>query len=237
MRAILFDKDGTLLDFEATWTPLYRKMAEILAEGDPSRAAAMLSAGGYDSLTGRMRAGSVLAAGTTDQIVSAWFPSLSGAAFRAMVARVDDAFHDHGKAHSVPVPGVAATLDRLAAEGYRMGVATNDATLAATAALAALGLDRRLSAVFGYDSVPRPKPAPDTVLLFAEAVGVAPGEVAVVGDNRYDLEMARAAGAGLAVGVLTGNSGPEELAGLADIVLPSIRELPDWLRHAGQNRK
>ena len=61
-----------------------------------------------------------------------------------------------------------------------------------------------------------------------------PREVAVVGDNPHDLEMARSGGAGAAIGVLSGNSGADDLAPLADVVLPSIRELPAWLH---QNRK
>ena len=229
LRAILFDKDGTLLDFEATWTPLYRRMAFDFADGDPAKAEAMLVAGGYDPAAGRIRSGAVLGAGTTDQIVKAWFPELSGRPFRAMAERIDAAFHAHGMRHSAPVPGAAETLDRLAADGYAMGVATNDATVAARAALAGLGLDRHLPHVFGYDSVAHPKPAPDIVLAFADVAGVAPAEVIVVGDNRYDMEMARAAGAGLAVGVLTGNSDAAELGPDADVILPSIRELPAWL--------
>ena len=79
--------------------------------------------------------------------------------------------------------------------------------------------------------MPHPKPAPDIVLAFAAATGVDPSDIAVVGDNRYDMEMARAAGAGAAIGVLTGNSGEDDLAAYADVVLPSIRELPGrWRR-------
>lgn len=121
-------------------------------------------------------------------------------------------------------------LTELAEMGIAMGVATNDATEAAVAAIAALGLDAYLPHVFGYNSVAHPKPAPDIVLAFAGARGVDPSDIAVVGDNRYDMEMARAAGAGAAVGVLTGNSNANDLAAYADVVLPSIRELPGWLR-------
>jgi phosphoglycolate phosphatase len=54
--------------------------------------------------------------------------------------------------------------------------------------------------------------------------------VAVVGDNRHDLEMARSAGAGLAIGVMSGGSAPEDFGSLADAVLASIAELPDFLQ-------
>ena len=74
----------------------------------------------------------------------------------------------------------------------------------------------------------RPKPAPDIVFAFADAVGLAPREIAVVGDNRVDLEMARSAGA-IAVGVLTGNAAASDLEPLADVILPSVREVPGWV--------
>jgi phosphoglycolate phosphatase len=229
IRALLFDKDGTLLDFEATWTPLLRRMTLDLAGGDPVRARDMLIEGGYDELSGRMRAGSVLAAGTTDQMVRLWFPELHGDDFRAMAARLDTEFHA-GASQSIPLAGTADALAALEASGYRMGVATNDATQAAKAGLAVLGLDRYLPFVFGYDSVPNPKPAADIVIAFADAVGMSPAEIAVVGDNRHDIEMARNAGAGAAIGVLTGNSGHADLWPHADAVLGSIADLPAWLR-------
>ncbi len=228
MRAILFDKDGTILDFEATWGPLFRSLALDLAGGDADRAAAMLVAGGLDEETGRMRSGSVLGAGTTADIVRLWYPELAGEAFAAVAQRIDATFHAHGLRSSVPVAGAEEVLVELAAMDIAMGVATNDATEAAAAAIASLGLEAYLPYVFGYNSVPHPKPAPDIVLAFAAATGIDPSEIAVVGDNHFDMEMARAAGAGAAVGVLTGNSAASDLT-LADVVLPSIRELPGWL--------
>jgi phosphoglycolate phosphatase len=50
-------------------------------------------------------------------------------------------------------------------------------------------------------------------------------DVAVVGDNLHDLDMGRRAGAGLVVGVLTGNSERADLTAHADHVLESIVEL------------
>ena len=51
-------------------------------------------------------------------------------------------------------------------------------------------------------------------------------EVAVVGDAVHDLAMGRAAGVGLTVGVLSGTSAREDLAGLADAIVTSIADLP-----------
>lgn len=234
MRAILFDKDGTLLDFEATWSPILKVMALDAAKGDVDAAAGLLEIGGYDPETGGFRSGSVLAAGTSRSIVELWHPRLSGDRLAEAVVRMDRAFHDHGVKHSVPIEGVGETLDLLAARGFVMGVATNDATLAARTSLDVLGMGQHLPHVFGYDSVPRPKPAADLVLAFAAATGIAPVDIIVVGDNAHDIEMARAAQAGLAIGVLSGNSGRDDLAPIADGLIECVRDLPDWLH---QNRK
>jgi phosphoglycolate phosphatase len=230
MRGLLFDKDGTLLDFQLSWSRAYNELCLDLCGGDSEAASAMLSAAGMELVTGHCRSGSVLAAGNTIDIAAFWYPTLSGARLQAMVERIDRAFYENGLRYSVLLPGVAETLETLAGAGLAMGVATSDSTAATRAALAAVGIARFLPHVFGYDSVARPKPAPDIVHGFCAAIGAEPREVAVIGDNPHDLRMARSAGAGAALGVLSGNSGMDDLAPLADAVLGSIRDLPAWLR-------
>jgi phosphoglycolate phosphatase len=55
----------------------------------------------------------------------------------------------------------------------------------------------------------------------------------MVGDNPHDMETAHDAGAGLAIGVLSGNSAADHLAPLADHVIGNITELPALLRRIG----
>jgi phosphoglycolate phosphatase len=229
MRGILFDKDGTLIDFHASWSGVYRELGLELAGGDAGRAAAMLVAGGMDPDSGRVQAGSVLAAGNTIDIVKLFFPGLDGAELKRMIERIDAIFLENGIRCSVPVPGLESTLAALAGTGIAMGVATSDGTAAAKAALAALGVASHLPHVYGYDSVARPKPAPDMVHAFAAAIGVPAEAIVVIGDNTHDLEMARSAGAGAAIGVLSGTGTAADLAPLADCLLDSIADLPSWL--------
>jgi phosphoglycolate phosphatase len=58
-------------------------------------------------------------------------------------------------------------------------------------------------------------------LAFANALGLSPAEVLMVGDSLHDLHAGRAAGM-RTLGVLTGVAGAEVLAPHADYVLPDI---------------
>jgi phosphoglycolate phosphatase len=64
---------------------------------------------------------------------------------------------------------------------------------------------------------------------FCKSVGVSPSEIVVVGDSLHDLDMAKAAGAGLAVAVLSGVAGHGHLAHAADHVIAGIDELETLL--------
>jgi phosphoglycolate phosphatase len=234
IKAILFDKDGTLIDFNGTWLTLYEKLALEAADGDEVKAAYLLKIGGHDPLSGTFLAGSELAAGTTDSIVRLWFEDCPAHTLRHWKARLDRAFVEDAPAFAVPVPDLETTLIHLHGQGRLLGVVTNDLQAAAERTIQLLGVRGYFSAVLGYDSVKNPKPAADPVHLACSILGIQPHEVAMVGDNLHDLETARNAGAGAAIGVLTGNSTHTDLAHKADVVLPSIADLPEWLAGVGR---
>ena len=72
VRGILFDKDGTLLDFTPTWLPAYQAGALFAAGGDEAKARHMMVSTGLDEQTDDFAHGSLLASATTDQIAEAW---------------------------------------------------------------------------------------------------------------------------------------------------------------------
>ena len=223
IKGILFDKDGTLIDFHATWAGVADRMALEAANGDRAKADDLLAKAGYDPETKGFKPDSVFAAGTNADIIALWFPELSAAEQR-------DA---QGSALAVPLPGIAESLAALHAKSYRLGVATNDSTAGCERTLSAIGMAQLFDAAYGYDAVANPKPAPDAVIAFCDLTGLKPSEIAMVGDNRHDLDMARASGCGLAVGVLSGTGTRESLAPLADVVLASVADLPAFLAGRG----
>jgi phosphoglycolate phosphatase len=229
IRGLLFDKDGTLLDFEATWQPVYKAVVLHLSGGDQARADTMMRDAGYDFVQERCLPGSPLSAGTTDELVDIWRGDFTAVERAAAIVLVDDMFAHGAVEHMAPITDLRALLGRFAGEGYRLGIATNDVTRSAQMCVEKLALADLFSFVTGYDGVATPKPAPDMVHAFCAACGLEPREVAVVGDNMHDLEMGHAAGAGLIVGVLSGTGGRDDLAAHAHIVIDSIADLPQAL--------
>jgi phosphoglycolate phosphatase len=229
IRAVLFDKDGTLFDFYATWVPVYEGLARDVAGGDPQMAARLLNVAGRDPATGRIHPESILGAGTLAELAALWAREagiVDGAALRR---RIEEQAKHESTRHARPVTELAPLFRRLRARGLALGVATMDGEVAARAHLALHGIDGLLDFVCGYDSGHGVKPQAGMVQAFCSAVGVPAAAVAVVGDTPHDLSMARAAAVGLAIGVLTGASLHETLAPHADHVLASIADLETLL--------
>jgi phosphoglycolate phosphatase len=226
VRAVLFDKDGTLFDFNATWMPLYLDTANEVAGGDKALALKLLVESGYDAATKRLDPHSSLAAGTNAEIAEIWARVAGGDWTVARLTRRFDAnFAKSMEMRPTPVTDLAALFGRLKAKGLKIGVATMDSHAAARAAIETFELVGLVDFSCGYDSGHGHKPGPGMVHAFCRAIEIPAGDIAVVGDTPHDMHMARAAGAGLAIGVLTGVSPREVLADHADRVLDSIAEL------------
>lgn len=229
IKGILFDKDGTLIDVIATWLPVYR---EMLAEAFPGREShwdSVMQKSGFEPQSNTFKANSMLAAGTTDQLVDLWWPGLDAGERRRRIERVDDDFKNKSTRYLRSLVPLKELFGELRARGLKLGVATNDNERSARSHVALLGVEHLVDFVAGYDSVSRAKPAGDMVHAFCGACGLSPNEVAVIGDNLHDMEMGRDAGAGLVVGVLSGNSRREDFGTIADAVLESVADLPRFL--------
>lgn len=225
IRGILFDKDGTVIDYWRTWVPINREVAVFAAGGNASLAAELLRLGGHDPGSDRITAGTVLAAGSVDDIAGVFAAHLGERAPAGLAAGIERIFRAGGAKHSALIVGARATIAELKARGFRIGLATNDSIGGLEASLARHDILDLFEFTVGCDSGLGAKPDPRMVLGFCRAVGLDRRQVAMVGDAVHDLAMGRAAGVGLNVGVLSGTSEREDLEDFADVILPSINEL------------
>jgi phosphoglycolate phosphatase len=228
IKGILFDKDGTLLDYDASWLPVNRKLADIAAEGDAALADRLLSACGMDPVTGHVVPDSLLAAGNTRQISEGLVAAGSRLDIDDLTRQLDALF-SRAAEFAVPVTDLGAFFRRMKARGYRLGVASSDNQTSIRETARRFGFADCLDYVAGYDSGFGVKPEPGMVLGFCAATGLLPHQVAMVGDNNHDLHMGRNAGVGLNIGVLTGTGSRDSLGKAADYCLADITELEQLL--------
>jgi phosphoglycolate phosphatase len=225
IKGVLFDKDGTIVDYRRTWVPINREVALYASGGDKALAAELLRLHGQDPDTDAVAANSVLAAGSLYDIADALAAYLGPRTPPNLVAAIDRIYSEGGAKHAVLVDGAERTLAELKRRGFRLGVATNDSEGGLAASLARGGILDLLDFTAGCDSGFGVKPDPRMVFAFCAAAAVEPMEVAMVGDAVHDLAMGRAAGVGLTVGLLSGTSAREDLADTADLLLTGIGDL------------
>ncbi|MEM0922064.1 MAG: HAD family hydrolase [Pseudomonadota bacterium] len=234
IRGVLFDKDGTLFDFQATWAEVSIRVLGQLSP-DPGLQEALATRVGFDLQTRRFAAGSPLVAASTAEIAGIWAELLPD----RTVAEIEDltdraAMEAAMRGALVPAaPDLPGLLTRLRDRGLGLGVATHDSEASARHQLVSIGAGESFDFIAGYDSGFGLKPGPGMLLGFAEALGHAPGEIAMVGDSISDLAMVAEGGGALAIGVLTGPALHEDLAPHADTVLPSIQDLEGFLDRSG----
>jgi phosphoglycolate phosphatase len=126
---------------------------------------------------------------------------------------------------AVPLADLHAVFGELRASGREIAVATTDDREPTEATIAALGLGPAVATLLCGDDDGPLKPSPEAFAAVCGRIGRAVGRSAMVGDTPADLSMARRAGAGLVVGVLSGLGTAVDLAPDADLVLPSVGDL------------
>jgi len=225
IRAILFDKDGTLFDFNRTWANWSRGFLYDLAAGNDRLARVLADAVGIDLDAATFARDSILVSHTPQEIATALLPHLPGASLAGIVTRMSALSATVPQAEAAPLGPLMATLRH---RGLRLGVVTNDLEGPARAHLREAGIDGVFARIIACDSGFAAKPAPDMLLAFCEMLGLEPPEVVMVGDSAQDMVAARAAGMGR-VAVLTGIATRAQLEPLAQAVLPSVAGLPRWL--------
>jgi HAD superfamily hydrolase (TIGR01549 family) len=218
--AIVFDKDGTLIDLEAFWGGLavtwVRRLVrdnglDGVAEGSFYRTL------GYNVATGRIVVDSPFAVASMWKVYNllavllyqhgvAWHSAEQQVA-ALQVAQLDGEIR--------PIGNVTATLKRLAAAGIRIVIATSDDRATTQRAMQTLDLAPDLL-VCGDDPLPN-KPSPAVFAHIAATLHVDPSRMVMVGDSTGDMETGRNGSALAVVGI--------GAVAAADINIDSIDEI------------
>ena len=230
IKGILFDKDGTIVDFKATFDPATERVLKELCAGDHLLLEAAARALGFDLESATIASNSVIVAGSSLDIASVLgtvFDRLDVAVF---AAELDQKFGRACASTVTELPSAIDSLKQLHADGYHLGVATNDAAANAVTQMERLEIHNLFRGIYGADSGFGAKPEPGMIGAFIDALDLSPEEVLMVGDSTHDLKAGRAANVATC-GVETGPASRETLAPFADHILGSIVQLPGLVGH------
>jgi len=175
-RAALFDLDGTLLD----------SAPDMLVTANRMRALRGLAPLPLHAIRQHVSKGARVVAQKT-------FPDLSLAEVDALVPEFLQIYREEMERHSAPFPGVRQMLDALERAGTVWGIVSNKAEALATLCLRQPGWGERCKILIGGDTLSECKPHPLPLLHAAQQLGVSPAECVYVGDDRRDIQAARAA--------------------------------------------
>ena len=243
IRGILFDKDGTLLDFNRTWLAPYQRAAKRLQAhfGARADAAKLLARGGFIAETQSWRVGAMLVSASNQQILRCWSEAIGETIDGALLEDIETIFSLPDDHHAPTVDDLPGLLDALRNAGTpprKLGVATMDCEANARKMLRALKCETRIDFVCGADSGFGVKPGGGMARAFCRACNLRAEQVIVVGDSPLDIAMARDAGVAQAIGVSKTHSmahSSDAHSGDpldADLVVNDIGELPRILGDA-----
>ncbi len=176
-RGVLFDLDGTLLDSAPDMLATVNRMRQ--ARGRAPMALAAIRP--HVSRGARAMA-------------AAAFPDVPPERVPDLVPEFLAIYRVELGHHGRPFDGIEEMLAALEDDGVRWGIITNKPEGLARDLLPMLGWDRRSAVLVGGDTLAERKPHPLPLLHAAAAIGIAPAGCAYVGDDRRDIDAARAAG-------------------------------------------
>ncbi len=234
-QAILFDKDGTLIDFDIMWCNIIETRARLMVDMlnlDDAVKDEIIRAMGIDPETRKVHPrGPVAIAPRAEVLISAvtvlYLQGINWDEAKKVVEKAFEQTDQYLKLVDMiqPVPGMVECLERLKRAGVKVVIATTDNEEKARKNLPILGIEKLVDLVVGGNSVQKSKPDPEMVYLICQKLNLNPRDVVMVGDAVTDVMMGKNAGAIAAVGVLTGVTAKESLMEEADIVLDSVADI------------
>ncbi len=232
IEAIIFDKDGTLLDFDAFWIAVsVNAIRQVLADSGCAGVALepiLIAIGVQD---GKTDMNGVLCKGTYREIGEIVHDHLVQAgctrSCEDTVQQVIAAYNRHMDAGEVrpTCPTLKAVLTHLKAQGIKLAVVTTDNAPITRRCLEKLGILDLFDAVYTDDGKTPVKPDPACAEDFMALTGATRETTVMVGDTMTDVRFAKNAGIRV-VGIAQTAENRAVLLPHADAVIADMAQLP-----------
>lgn len=236
---IFFDKDGTLIDFDAFWISVSRyALKDVLARF--SHATPEKLADGVDTVLAQLGVDGdvsdidgIIRKGTYEEMAEVVYDYLrdNGCTedFHSVLSYVNEAYINNlDNGNIVATCGnIREFLSGLKNQGIMLCVVTTDTPEMTHGCLKKLGVSDLFEYIYSDDGVITPKPNAMCIDDFCEKTGTCRSSILMVGDTTTDIAFAR--NAGIPVVCVGDKANRDRLADMADAVIPDISYLPQVL--------
>ncbi len=240
IKFIIFDKDGTLLDFDSFWGTISTyAVTDMLTKLHlpENLLPTLLSSIGYKNGTTDVQG--VLCWGTYRLMGEAMHDAMTHAGVscdREEVVRLTyETYHQHADKGEIrsACHNLKDVLKQLLGQDILLGVVTTDGPVITRQCLEKLDIGPMFSAVCTADGVLPPKPDPYCIEAIMEQFHLTKDEIVMVGDTMTDVQFARNGGIRV-IGVAKTEEGRAFLREKADAAVPDVSHvaavLTEWAR-------
>ena len=229
-KAILFDKDGTLLDFDAFWITLAKTALGTLfnENGVAFPEEKIMEMVGVKD--GKTDINGVLVHGTYGDIAELLYPILKEGGYQKSAETLHEEMNevfvrcaDAGEIRS-DCENLAGVLQELKDAGIMLAVVTSDTPEMTDKCLQEMGVAEFFETIYSDDGITPNKPDPFAAEDFCAKYGFAKEQVVMVGDTMTDMRFAKNAGI-RGVGIAKDETRREILAAATDTLIYDLSGL------------
>lgn len=233
-KGILFDKDGTLLDFIGLWGTWAKVLFQLIEDqlavmGShhhvPISEWLGLHFDDGGKVIGYDKSGPI-AMGTEEEVTALLASRLydAGLPWNEAVVKVRElntlSMNEVDRQRAAhPLPGLINFLVSCSHAGIPLGIVTSDTTTEAIKHLEWMGIRHYFCSIVGRDRVIKGKPDPEMVSLALLEMGRKAEDCILIGDSNGDMIMARLAGIGAAIGIADEIASGEQYLLDADLIV------------------
>ena len=231
IKAILFDKDGTLMDHDSFWIDVSvhaaKGLLSDLGREDIPVSEILEIIGVYGDVADK---DGLLCKGTYGQIGAAVRSVLCAHGVRISVEEavrltVEAYENSAGKGEVIPIcENLREVLENLKNRGIKLAVVTVDTPAITHACLEKLGIEDLFVKIYADDGKMTPKPDPACALDFSSQFGIPPENMLMVGDTMTDINFAKNSGI-FSVGV----GGNDEVSRAASAAISDISQIHELI--------
>jgi len=178
IKAVIFDMDGVIIDSEPFW-----KQAEF----DVFSSLGVIVSDEFTPITQTM---------TTAEVADFWFKKYpwENVSLKEVEERVISRVIELIETNSCAILGIKGFIERLKAQGLKIGVATNSPYRIIPSALQKVGVYELIDVISSAEFEEKGKPDPAIYLSTSQKLAVAPSECIVVEDSYSGMLAAKKAG-------------------------------------------